>query len=289
MKFENKLFSNRICAFRRKKRAANLLHKTGTIALYKKGMVIKMEDKEFIAGAGENAKSPFALKLENFWYHYKCHTIAALFAVIVLTVVTLQMCTKTEYDVHITYAGNYEIKKTGAGVSPYGEAVKSLAKVTEDFDGDGQINVDFTNLFVVNEEERDALLGGNSKLEINETLVREDTKTLDSSIIYGDYYIFLLSERLFKEYESELEGQLFASLSSYEKEGKSYEYASEEKTGIYLRSLGISSLPTLSELPEDTVVCMRALSPVSSVFGKKENEKNFERSETVMRNILAFE
>ena len=125
-------------------------------------------------------------------------------------------------------------------------------------------------------------------MEINESLVREDTETLESLISYGEHYVFFLSERLFKEFEAEFEGAIFTSLEPYTKAGVSYEYASDAKTGIYLRSLEISKLPTLADLPNDTVVCLRTLSPVSSVFGKKQNEKNFENSEEVIRNILAY-
>ncbi len=235
-------------------------------------------------------KSAGKLWFENFWYHYKWHSIVAVFVIVAIVVVSLQMCTRTEYDVYIVYAGDHEIKKTVSGTnSPYAEAVKSLTRVAEDFDGDGEVNVNFLNLFVVNEEEREALLAGTTNMEINETLVKEDTETLETNIAYGDHYIFFLSERLFREYEEEFDGAIFTSLESYGNEGRTYEYLTEGKTGIYLHSLEIGDLPTLADLPEDTVVCMRALSPVSSVFGKKQNEENFERSEEVMRNILAFD
>ncbi len=252
-----------------------------------------MEEKNNSAvGSGDEAavKSKSRLWFENFWYHYKWHTIVAVFLLIAVTVLSVQMCTRTTYDIHITYAGNYEIKRSGIDVSsPYSEAVKSLNRLTEDFDGDGEVNVNFVNLFVVNEKEKEEILGGNKNLEINDALVKEDTDTLKTSIVYGEHYIFLLSQRLFLEYEEAYEGELFISLEGYSQNGKDYEYVSSSKTGIYLRSLGISGLPTLADLPEDTVVCMRKLSPVSSVFGKKENEENFKRSEAVIKNILSFE
>ncbi len=248
----------------------------------------EMEEKK-IDGGEITARSGFVSWLDNFWYHYKWHTIAALFVLITGVVITLQMCTRTSYDIHIVYAGNHEIRRTGTGASPYSEAVASLNRLSGDYDGDGEVNVDFINLFVVNEEERDALIGSAPGLKINETLVKEDTDTLENNMIVGDYYIFFLSRRLYLEYSAELDGALLASLEPYTKEGADYEFVSEDKTGIYLRSLNISRLPTLSELPEDTVICMRKLSPVASVFGKKQNEKNFKNSEEVMKNILAFD
>ena len=40
---------------------------------------------------------------ENFWYHYKFHTIAALFGIFVLVVGILQLTGKTNPDIYIMY------------------------------------------------------------------------------------------------------------------------------------------------------------------------------------------
>ena len=163
-----------------------------------------MEEKETSAGGGDIVarRQSFKEWLENFWYHYKWHSIVAIFLIITVTVCSVQMCSRVTYDIHITYAGYHEIKRTGAGgISPYGEAVTSLSKLCGDFDGDGEVNLSLTTLFVVNEAEKEALLGGGDKLEINEALVREDTNTLKSELLYGDQYVFFLSESIFREYE----------------------------------------------------------------------------------------
>jgi len=241
-------------------------------------------------GADIAVKQPFKAKLENFWYHYKWHSIVALFIVIVVTICTLQMCKRTSYDIHIIYAGDHEIRKTSSGsTSPYEDILLSLSNVVDDFDGDGEVNINLLNLFVINEQEKEELLGKNEGLTINESLVREDTKTLEQTLVYGEHYICFLSERIFREYDSEFEGAIFASLEPYADKSKSYEYANDRKTGIYLRSLAISRLPELSNLPDDTVVCIRTLNPVSQKFGKKQNEENFRRAEIVIKNILRYD
>ena len=107
--------------------------------------------------------------LENFWYHYKIHTVAAIFALIVLVVLCVQTCSRVSYDAHILYAGPHEIKHSSDG--EYLNAVSSFKRVAEDFDGDGATNVNLLNLFVINDEEADALLAENPGKEINATLV----------------------------------------------------------------------------------------------------------------------
>ena len=50
-------------------------------------------------------RSPFLKKLDNFFYHYKWHSIVALFLVVVLTVTLVQACSKETFDVEVMYAG----------------------------------------------------------------------------------------------------------------------------------------------------------------------------------------
>ena len=71
-------------------------------------------------------------KLENFWYHYKWHTIAGLFAVICIVILTFQLCTKTSYDVNIIYAGEKSISTSSltGGKSQYLMLTEDLESVT---------------------------------------------------------------------------------------------------------------------------------------------------------------
>ena len=43
--------------------------------------------------------------LENYWYHYKWHTLIVAFFVIMLTVMGVQMCSREDNDIYIIYAG----------------------------------------------------------------------------------------------------------------------------------------------------------------------------------------
>lgn len=245
-----------------------------------------------VEGGGETAirKPPMKERLENFWYHYKWHSLVALFLIITVLVCSLQMCTRTSYDIYITYAGYREVKRTAvAGGSPYGEMVGSLERITGDLDGDGETNVSLRTLFIPSEEERELLLSENENLEINEALVTEDRKTLDSEIVFGDNYVYFLSESLFLEYEDRYDGGLFLSLSELGKNTEGVKFASDNGNAVYLSSLKISSLPVLCDLPDDTVVCMRNLSEVSQVFGKAQNEENYRRGLSVIEAIFSFE
>lgn len=248
-----------------------------------------MEEKREKIEGEVKLGSPFLKKLENFWYHYKWHTIAAVAVVIIILVLTLQTCSRVSYDGYILYAGPYEIKKTSENgdVAPYSTTLSSLKKVCSDFNNDGNVNVTLQNLFVINEEEADQLYDLEPGYSINTTLVQEDAEMLDQSMLYGDYYVCFLSERLFFEYEERYSGAMFKAVADYMSEGKNYDLASEN--GVYLGSLDLYSLPGICDLPSDTVVCLRALSEVSSALNKSESKEAFLRGEEILRNILAFE
>lgn len=231
---------------------------------------------------------PISEKLENFWYHYKWHTIVGLFVIVALLLLTLQTCNKESYDAYILYAGHHEIKKTSESgdISPYATILSSLKKVTSDFDNDGNVNVTLQNLFVLNNEEAEKYYDINPGVSINTVLVDEDTEMLGQNMLYGDYYLCFLSERLFSEYDERYSGAMFCDLNEYLPEGHDYELISDG--GVYLRSLGIYSLPGICDLPDDTVVCLRSLSEVSSRLNKSEAEESFRKGEDTLKNILNY-
>ena len=245
-----------------------------------------MENKENYEG-DIKIKSPFLEKFDNFWYHYKWHTIAGLCAVIILTVLLFQTCSKASYDGYILYAGPYKISSSSqnGNSSPYSNAITALKKVCEDANNDKNVNVTLLNLYISNQEEAKELYGEGADISNSMTLIQEDTERLGQMLLYGDYYVCFLSERLFLQYEELYEGALFADVSGYLGDGD-YELAGEH--GVYLRSLDFYSLPEICNLPDDTVVCLRQNSDVTSFFNKAQSQKNFKNGEKIFNNILNF-
>lgn len=243
------------------------------------------------SGNGPKIKTSFLAWLDNFWYHYKWHSLASLFAIIVVITVTLQMCSKPSYDIHVMYAGAHSFDRTSSNgdVPSYNSTVYAFNKACDDFNGDGKITVDLLDLFVMTSDEIQDFVQNNDGETVNENLFLEDRETLHSNLIYSEYFVCFLSEALFFEYEAAHEGELFAEISQYtsEKFQDSYEYASAN--GIYLRSLDFYSIPEIARLPDDTVVCIRKFSEISSLFGKQNNEKQYENSQIFLSSILSYE
>lgn len=230
-----------------------------------------------------NIKMTPKQRIENFWYHYKWHTIVALFAVVVVVMLVLQMCTKQDYDAYILYAGNYKISTLAedGDLPEYKKITSALGAITPDANGDNSKDINLKTLFVLTPEQLAEL---DSEDTATLSLANTDSETLENMLVVGNYYVCFMSEELFLDKDAIYDGAIFEPLAKYATDdGISYEYASER--GIYLRSLPFAS--TLS-LPEDTVVCLRSMNGYSSVIGSKENQKSFELGEEIIKSILCY-
>ena len=236
----------------------------------------------------EKQSGSLAAKLDNFWYHYKWHTIITLFVVFVISVCTVQCVGNVRYDIQILYAGNHAFGRTSqdGGYSEYMNTVSSLAEFAKDYDENGETNVSFLDLYLLTKEEVAEIENNNGSVSIS--LLQENTTTLNTTLGTSDYYVCFLSERLFKQYsEGEKNLGRFARIADYAADGKEYDYVSEY--GIRLSSLDAKDLPGISSLDaEDTIVCIRKIGAMSSIFSRSESEKQFARSEDFLRTLLAY-
>jgi len=233
-------------------------------------------------------KAAFKERLSNFWYYHKWHTLVALAAVLLFTVLILQTCERKEYDAHILYAGSHQFSRisTDGDIPEYNSMLLTLKKFADDYNGDGEISLDMRDLYVMTSEEINAALEADPDADLNESRIMEDGETLLSTLLYSEYFLVFISDDLFRSYEAKYEGALFEEIGKYTDTGSGieYEYASEH--GIYLRSLPFKDEAVVCNLPDDTVVCVRKLSEVSATFDKDTNTENHSRAENMIRKIL---
>lgn len=237
--------------------------------------------------SGVKIKTPLLEKLENFWYHYKWHSIIALFLVITITICSLQMCSKQSYDTYIMYAGEKEISRNSVNgnIPAYNTTVSSLVKAADDYDQNGQVSVAFLTLFVPSAEDIENA-EKDEDTEVSYDLVGQDRQTLSDRMIYSEYYVCLISPEVYEQYKTVQDVQIFLPLAPYAPAESEFEYYSDK--AIYLRSTEFYSLPGICDLPQDTLICLRGSSAIANHFGGKTNSENFERAEQVVRNILNY-
>ena len=140
--------------------------------------------------------TPFLKKVENFFYHYKWHTIIGVFLAIVLVVCSLQMCSKEAYDIELMYAGPYNLSQQEVF-----DIQASFSAVTPDNDENGESQSRLTSYWI-NEKyyggsnaEDEAVSGADVGYLANNSLNNQE-KFIDE-IQLGNLSICLVSPHLF--------------------------------------------------------------------------------------------
>ena len=227
-------------------------------------------------------KMPMSKWFENFWYHYKWHTIAVIFTVIVVAVLITQCATRPHYDVHILYAGDKAVSTSKSNPEKQ-QFLQSFNSVSSDFDGDGTVKVAFNHLYAPDAEElaRISELEKQGKGEVPTSLIYEDRKSLDAILISSEYYLLFLDRAVF---DDACERGVIASVSSYLPSDFTGEVVEGAKggSGVYLKDTEFYKLEGINTLPEDTVICIR----IAGAFATDADLERVDDAATVLKRIL---
>ena len=248
------------------------------------------------AEGGEAAweRMTFGQWLENAWYHYKWHILITLFFTLFIGVCVMQTCQKASYDVSILYGGGEEIVRTSDNGTepPYEQMKHALLPYVGDADGDGEVTLSYQTLYLltneqihaINEARRaEAALTGEAYEEVNAAYVKENLTVLNSELRYGDYYICILSEQMYRTHRTTSDGvSLFAPLSSYVTD-PAVQLVAED--AVLLSSTELGRTGPFADLPDGTVICLRTLSEFSA--RRSRARAQFAASEAVLRRMLA--
>lgn len=217
--------------------------------------------------------------LENYWYHYKWATIIVLFFVTVFAIGIYQMASKSDYDTQIVYAGPVILMSEDQveGVSDAFEAI-----LPSDYDGDGDKTILLHDFTILSDEQYQ------QKLEEAEGALAFDPSTRTNYIqsimtLYstGESSISLLDPYVYNIFRRQ---DAFVPLA--EVLGEKPEYALDDYT------VRLSDTPfgqyfgSLDALPEDTVLCFRKASQLST-SDKVKAQYEFDRK--LFAAIFTFE
>ena len=230
-------------------------------------------------------RSPFLKKLDNFFYHYKWHTVIALFLVVAILVCLLQTCSKEAYDVEVMYAGpkNLNDKQTVIDIQ------NAFAEFATDENGDGKVVARLV-AYWVDERYYGGGDGENKDVDVpylaNNSLTNE--KAYHDEIQAGNLSICLVSPYLF--YQVYTEGgfmridELFPTLD--ESVYRVGEDGSINHSAVVLSKTPFGSLPGLSTLPKDTILCLRK--PGYHLLNASHLEAQHANSKNVFLNALGY-
>ena len=230
----------------------------------------------------ENEKSKLRLWFENFWYHYKWHSIVALFLVFTITICSVQMCKKEDYDLYVLYGGSKYIsrKVEDGNFCEYDTIASCFRQISKDYDENGKVSVSFLDKYLLSSDEMKE--AGD---DVNYSYLYQNNEQFRDLMFSSPYYICFLSDTLYLEY-SKTEG-VFCPLTQYTG-GIELDYLDSYAVYLHSENLPFGDLPGICDLPENTVICLKAKTAVSSYFSNKENEEHFSRSEESLKAIFAY-
>lgn len=228
---------------------------------------------------GVAVKGGFWGWLDNYWYHYKWITVGIAFALIVLVICTVQMCSNEKDDLIIVYAGRNQLSSGEA------ENICSVLEAVcpEDFDGNGKKSIAISTYNILSEaqikeiqSETDA--GGNAGY-VDKSYNSNQYDTYYSYLLTGESSVLMLDPWL---YEKLVSADRLMSLS------EALGYLPDTACGEYGVRLGDTALyaeyGVMRLLPEDTVICL--MKPY--VAGKSSKEEYYAYEKKMFEALVSF-
>ena len=211
----------------------------------------KLDTKEI-----STKNSKFLLWFDNFWYHYKWHTIVIAFIVIVLGISTVQACTNQKVDVIFTYAGPKEFVTAPEEKAAINSALSNASK---NVFGD-KANSSLNSYLIYSKSQIEKIESeldenGNQKYTINTSFNTSQMNSFNEFSQAGASCIFLLDPSIYQNFidESGNADRLMELSMVY---GSTPEGALD-KYSVRLGDTKIyQTTPELRALPADTIVCL---------------------------------
>ena len=232
----------------------------------------KMEENQSAPEIKIN-KNKFILWLENFWYHYKWHTIIVSIALIILVVCLWQTSTTEKHDTVIVYAGptclstneTRQLQEVLSGILP------------SDYDGNGEKNASMSMYEIYSEKqikeyEKQKDHAGNSFV-VDRARNTTQYEQYSNYFMIGESPVCLIDPWLHnsvpEEYFyplSQIFGENMPKGAIYNEDGECYGVRLGD-TDLY-KDFGIVRL-----LPADTVIC---LSSPRGGLGQEFDDKKYQ-------------
>ncbi|MGN1048153.1 MAG: hypothetical protein ACI4QZ_06055 [Eubacteriales bacterium] len=232
----------------------------------------------------KKSENRFLRFIDNYWYHHKWAIIGITFALIVILICTLQMCEGEKEDLSVVYAGPDSFM-VGDRLTNIHAALKTV--LPEDYNGDGTKHVEWISYYVMSDEEIKYHQSEAEKIGeeyyYNSAVISENLKNFQNIIVSGEYSLCFLSPYLYEMVKRE---NGFTPLSEIFDEVPD---AAVDEYGVRLSETEFGKyFPGISELPEDTVICLRRVGGIGALLRKSKNEKENAQSAELFRAIVAF-
>lgn len=215
---------------------------------------------------------------KEYGYYYKMHFVMGGFALVIAIILIVQIFTKTDYDVFVTYLG--PLSHTVEGLESIENAIKSTFddELSEEVKEISIRDIVYLNKELFTESK-------NNDMFVSSTSNSEAVKLLNNEISVGDSYIYILDK---EQYDMIKTTGALSKLSEVVKNVPE----SAETYGVSLKSIDFgNSFACFANYRDDMFLCLRANtsgSAISSLKGKEKVEKEFELHRKVFESIINY-
>jgi hypothetical protein len=183
--------------------------------------------------------------------------LIALFFAVTLTVMTVQMCTREEYDISVMYAGNTILGDNASA---------QIEMAFEGLGAEGEKAVLYELIIMNDEEIGKAYEKGYTSASVSPEIVRKHKEALAFNVMSDEYFILMLSPECYHIMKSNNALEKLSDIGVSVCNGEAV-----DEYGVLLGSLDFAKNYTAFQaLPTDTVLCFKRIS-----------EMNFDREEKV--------
>ena len=218
---------------------------------------------------------------DNYWYHYKWHTIFAAVILLVVLFCTLSMCRRPKIDYYFYYAGPGEFSGTQQK-----EIVSALGRASGENGESADVSLTFLFLMTndqiarFNEENRDTGYSvSGAQIMSNRELLSDEIKT-------GDAVVMFLDPEVLAELQES--SGAFLPIRDFAPESTPDEAFSGE-CGIDLRYTVFKDVEAFSAFPEGTVLAIHNGISALTLFQRDKALENRARYEVLVRRWLTLE
>jgi hypothetical protein len=199
-------------------------------------------------------------KIKNFFTYYKWYILIILFFVVTLTVMTVQMCTREEYDISVMYAGNTILGDNASA---------QLEMTFEGLGGEDEKAVLYELIIMNDEEIGKAYEKGYTATSVSPEIVRKHKEALAFNVMSDEYFILMLSPECYEIMKSNNALERLFDIGVSDHDG-----VAADEYGIVLHSLEFAKNHTaFMALPADTVLCFKRISQMNSDREEKQEKR----------------
>ncbi len=212
--------------------------------------------------------SKFLKWLDNYWYHYKWHTIIVSFFLIIGTVSMIQIFNRERYDAYVMYVGDAAIPDT-----QYYDIVQSLKTASSDYDGDKEHNINFAKTAFITDPEN------NMASSVNASAIQ-----YLSNLVVQPYYIYLMDVNVYKLYA---DSDIFVPISEIVSDLPAEWYYDD--TAVYFdRTDFANSFAGVDNLGENTLLVIKIMPYASSKNVAAREREAYDNHLDMLKNILSY-